>query len=349
MEEKKNMRVLMYYSNRDVRLERMPVPEIGPGEILMRVFASGICGSDVLEWYRRDKVPLVLGHEVAGEVLEAGEGVREFRPGDRVAATHHVPCNTCRYCLEGNHTVCKTLLTGTHFDPGGFAEYIRIPPINVDRGLFHLPKRVSYEDASFMEPLACVIRGQKKAGLHPGRTVLVLGNGIAGLLHIGLARIMGAGLVIGADSIPFRNKMAMEMGAHLSFMADDDLINRIRRANDGFLADLVILCYEGFLPLALKSVERGGTILLFTGASEEAVLPGTYNEIFWRTEVTLISSYAGSPSDCSSALRLLQSGSIPIKKLITHRYPLEQGGQGFASVADPLRHESIKVVIEPQS
>jgi L-iditol 2-dehydrogenase len=348
MDIPKDMRVLMYYSNRDVRLEKMPVPEIGPGELLMKVIASGICGSDVLEWYRRDKVPLVLGHEVAGEVAEVGEGVQGFRPGDRVAATHHVPCNTCRYCLNGNETVCETLLRGTHFYPGGFAEYIRIPAINTDRGVFPIPEGVSYEEASFMEPLACVLRGQKKAGFNPGRSVLVLGNGIAGLLHIGLARIMGAGLVIGADTIPFRMGIAREMGAHLVFEANEDLIGSIRNANDGFLADLVILCYEGFLPLALKAVEKGGTVLFFTGASEETAVTGKYNDLFWRTEITLTSSYAGSPADCASALKLIQSGSLSLNTLITRRYPIEEGSKGFESLADPLEHECIKVIIEPQ-
>ena len=133
------MRVLMYYSNSDVRLEELPRPKAGPGELLIKVMASGICGSDVMEWYRRDKVPLVLGHEVAGEVVEVGDGVDRFSKGDRVAATHHVPCNTCHYCLSGHHTVCDTLLRGTHFDPGGFAEYVRVPAINVDRGVFPVP------------------------------------------------------------------------------------------------------------------------------------------------------------------------------------------------------------------
>ena len=348
MNSSKDMRVLMYYSNKDVRLEKMPVPDIGPGEVLMRVIASGICGSDVLEWYRRDKVPLVLGHEVAGVVEDMGEMVQGFKLGERVSATHHVPCNTCRYCLNGNHTVCETLLKGTRFHPGGFAEYIRIPAINVDRGLFHIPEGVSYDEASFMEPLACVLRGQKKAGLNPGQSVLVLGNGIAGLLHIGLARIMGAGLIIGADTIPFRMDMAKEMGAHRTFEANGDLIDSIRYVNDGFLADLVILCYEGFLPLASKAVEKGGTVLLFTGASEGATIYGTYNDLFWRTEITLTSSYAGSPADCASALKLIQSGSLPLHKLITQRYPLAEGSKGFESVASPLEHECIKVIVEPQ-
>jgi L-iditol 2-dehydrogenase len=342
------MRVLMYYSNSDVRLEAMPVPSIGPGEVLMRVIASGICGSDVMEWYRRDKVPLVLGHEVAGEVVEVGEGVESFKPGDRVAATHHVPCNTCHYCLKGSHTVCETLLRGTHFYPGGFAEYIRIPAINVDRGLFPIPEGVPFQDASFMEPLACVLRGQKKAGLNPGRSVLVLGNGIAGLIHICLARIMGAGLIMAADNIPFRRKMAKEMGAHLVFEADDGLTDSLREANGGYLADLVILCYEGFMPLALKAVERGGTVILFTGASEDAIIPGRYNDLFWRTEITLASSYAGSPADCVAALSLIRSGSLPLERLVTMKIPLHEGGRGFKAVANPLEHECIKVIIEPQ-
>ncbi|MFC1867775.1 alcohol dehydrogenase catalytic domain-containing protein [Thermodesulfobacteriota bacterium] len=348
MNQDKDMRILMYYSNKDVRLERMPLPDIGPGELLMRVIASGICGSDVMEWYRRDKIPLVLGHEVAGEVVEVAEGVERFKVGERVTATHHVPCNTCHYCLNGHYTVCETLLRGTHFYPGGFSEYIRIPAINVDRGLFHIPDGVSYEEASFMEPLACVLRGQKKAGFNPGRSVLVLGSGIAGLLHIGLARIMGAGLIMAADTIPFRMEMAKEMGAHHIFKANAGLIDSLREVNEGHLADLVILCYEGFMPLALKAVERGGTVLLFTGVSEGATIPCTYDELFWRTEITLTSSYAGSPADCASALSLIKSGSLPLKKLITQRFALEDGAKGFAAVANPLKHDCVKVIIEPQ-
>lgn len=347
MNQKNNMQVLMYYSNSDVRLEEMPIPEIGPGELLMEVAASGICGSDVMEWYRRDKVPLVLGHEVAGEVVEVGAGVDRFKSGDRIAATHHVPCNTCHYCMTGHHTVCDTLLKGTHFHPGGFAEYIRIPAINVERGVFPIADSVSYEDASFMEPLACVLRGQIRAGIRPGQTVLVLGCGIAGLLHIALARILGAGLIIAADSIPFRLKKAEEIGAHIILEADNDIINSLKNSNEGRLADLVILCFDGFLPLALESVEKGGTVLLFSGAAEEATLPGRVNDIFWRTEITLTSSYAGSPADCQAALDLIRAGSIPLTRLISHRLPLKEGAEGFKAVSNPLENECVKVIIEP--
>ncbi len=341
------MRVLMYYANRDVRVQEMPRPAIGPGELLLKIVASGICGSDVMEWYRRDKVPLVLGHEVAGEVVEVGEGVTGFRPGDRVAATHHVPCNTCHYCLSGHHTVCEMLLRGTHFHPGGFAEYVRVPAVNVDRGTFLVPQGVSYEDASFMEPLACVLRGQRNAGFRPGQSVLVLGAGISGLMHLLLARAMGAYKVFCADTIPFRLEKARELGADAAFAAEADLPARVRAANDGRLADLVIICFEGFLDQALASLEKGGTVLFFAGFSEGAKIGRPINDIFWRTEATFASTYAGAPADCQLALKLISAG-LPVNRLITHRLGMDEAQQGFLAVANPVEHRSIKVVIEPQ-
>ena len=204
------MRVAMYYNNRDVRLEEVPTPRIGPGELLVKVLASGICGSDVMEWYRIKKAPRVLGHEIAGQIAEVGEGVKNYRVGDRVFVSHHVPCNTCHYCLNGHHTVCDTLRS-TNFDPGGFAEYIRIPKINVDRGVFILPEEVSFEDGVFVEPLACVLRGQRLAHLSAGQTVFVIGSGISGLLHIALARASGAGRIIASDINEYRLKAAKKV------------------------------------------------------------------------------------------------------------------------------------------
>ncbi|MDY6933712.1 MAG: alcohol dehydrogenase catalytic domain-containing protein [Spirochaetota bacterium] len=343
------MQVAMYYSNIDVRLEEMPIPQIRDDELLIQVVASGICGSDVMEWYRRDKVPLVLGHEVAGEVISIGNGVEKFKIGDRVASTHHVPCNTCHYCLNDHHTACMTLQKGTHFDPGGFAEYVRVPAMNVDRGTFHIPENVSYEDASFMEPLACVIRGQRNARFKPGLSVLIIGSGISGLLHISLARAMGAGLVIAADTIPQRLEKAKEMGADLVLYADENMIESLRKTNSGRLADIVIICHGEFIPYATKAVEKGGTILFFASAPEGATIPNTVNELFWRTEVTLTSSYAGSPADCSLALALIKSGNISVGKLITHRIRLADTCKGFQAVADPIKHKSIKVIVEPQA
>jgi L-iditol 2-dehydrogenase len=245
--------------------------------------------------------------------------------------------------------MCETLLKKTKFHPGGFAEYLRVPAINVDRGTFPVPEQVSYEDASFMEPLACVLRGQKQAGLHPGQTVLVLGAGISGLLHIPLARVLGAGLVLAGDTIPFRLKKALDMGAHHAFHADEGLLDKVREVNQGLLADLVIICFDGFIPLALKAVERGGTVLFFAGAAEGACLPACINDIFWRTEVTLTSSYAGAPADCDQALRLIASGGLPVGRLVTHRLGLDQAHEGFRVVCDPVANDCVKVIIQPHA
>jgi len=340
------MRVAMYYNNSDVRLEEMPRPQIGPGELLAKVIASGICGSDVLEWYRIKKAPVVLGHEITGEIVEVGAGVERFKTGDRVFVSHHVPCNTCWYCLHGNHTVCETLHT-TNFDPGGFAEYLRVPPINVDRGTFILPDEVSFEEGAFIEPLACVIRGQREAQFRPGQTVLILGSGISGLLHLLLARALGAGRVITTDISGYRLKMAQELGADAVLNAKEDVPARVRALNDDRPADLVIVCtgaFPAFLQ-ALQSVDRGGTVLCFATTDPGVELPIPIND-FWRNGITVMPSYANSPYDAGVAIKLLRTGRIPVGKMITHRLGLAETGLGFKLVAQAK--ESMKVIVEPQ-
>jgi L-iditol 2-dehydrogenase len=344
---KKKMRVAMWYNNRDVRVEEMPVPKIGAGELLLRIEASGICGSDVMEWYRLDRAPLVLGHEIGSQVVEVGGGVEGFKEGDRVSAAHHVPCNTCYYCLRGHHTMCDTLRK-TNFDPGGFAEYVRVPPINVDHGVFRLPDEMSYEEATFIEPLACVLRGQRVANMPPGSSVLVIGSGIAGLLHLQLARALGAGRIMATDINQFRLEAAKRFGADVALHAREDLPARLREVNDGYLADLVIVC-TGATAAALQafqSVERGGTVLLFAPTDPGVSTPVSLNEVFWRTDVTVTTSYGASPYDYQTALEIIRTGIVPVRQMITHRLPLAEAGLGFRLVAEA--GDSIKVIIEPQ-
>ncbi len=342
------MRVGMYYSNSDVRIEEQPIPEIGPDEFLLRVEASGICGSDVMEWYRKDKVPLVLGHEVAGVVEKVGAKVTKYKIGDRVAVTHHVPCFSCHYCESGHETVCETLQRGTHFYPGGFAEFVRVPAINVERGTFTIPEGVSFEDASFTEPLACVLRGQNRANVKEGQTVLVAGSGISGLLHINLARSRNVGSIIAMDTIEYRLEIAKKMGANFILSGDDNLPIRIRELNNGNLADVVIICYDGFIEQALESVESGGTILFFAGAREGQKIPLTINDLFWRREVTLTSTYAGDPNDCINALKLIKEKKVNVNAMISHRLPFSEIQKGFQLVSQPWKQYTIKVIIEPQ-
>ncbi|MDO8691790.1 MAG: alcohol dehydrogenase catalytic domain-containing protein [Dehalococcoidia bacterium] len=343
------MRVAMWYNNQDVRVAEMPVPQVGPGEVLIRIEASGICGSDVMEWYRLSRAPLVLGHEVAGEIVATGEGVKGHKVGDRVAATHHVPCYTCHHCRSGHHTTCDLLLKGTKFEPGGFAEYVRVPAINVELGgVFPLPDEVSYEDGSFVEPLGCVLRGQRQAHLQPGQSVLVAGAGISGLLHVNLARALGAGRIVAVDSIGYRLEAALQLGADNVINADDDVPARLRELNGGRLADLVVICRAAFMGLALSSVERGGTVLFFGAAREGVTIPTPVNELFWRTELTLTSAYGAAPADCLSAIELIRAGSVRVNDMITHRFNLADSVQGFRLVSRPQAERSIKVIIEPQ-
>ena len=340
------MRVAMYYNNQDVRLEEMPTPKIGPGEILVKVIASGICGSDVMEWYRIRKAPLVLGHEITGKIAEIGEGVGRYKIGDRVFVSHHIPCNTCHYCLMGYHTACETLHT-TNYDPGGFAEHIRVPRLNVDRGVFLLPDELSYEDGVFIEPLACVVRGQRVANVQPGQSVLILGSGISGLLHLLLARSLGAGRIIATDISAYRLQCAKELGADDVIHAREDTPARVREINKGRLADLVIVCAgapDAFTQ-AMKSVDRGGTVLCFATTEPGVDLAVPINE-FWRNEIKLMPSYGNSPLDATVAIELIRSGRVPVGKMITHRLPLDKTGVGFWLVAEG--GESLKVVIEPQ-
>jgi L-iditol 2-dehydrogenase len=338
----------MYYSNRDVRLEEMPVPQIGPGELLIRIEASGICGSDVMEWYRRDKVPLVLGHEIAGEVVEVGQGVEQYKKGDRVSASHHVPCNTCRYCLKGHHTVCDTLRQ-THFEPGGFAEYVRLPAINVDRGVYLLADEVSFEEATFIEPLACVFRSLRMARFQPGRTVLIMGCGIAGLLHVQLAKALGAGRIVATDIVESRLEAARKCGADVVLHAKEDVPSRVREVNDGWLADLVLICTgaKSAQIQGMESVERGGTVLFFAPTDPGVTVPLSINDFFFRNDITLTTSYAGSPGDHVEALELIRLGRLRVKEMITHRFGLAEIGEAFRLVAEA--RDSLKVIIEPQN
>lgn len=332
------MRAAVYHGNRDLRVEERAQPTAGPGELVFRVMASGVCGSDVVEWYRLAKAPIVLGHEVAGEVVEIGAGLAGFARGDRIVTTHHVPCNDCRYCRAGQHSVCETLRT-TSFDPGGFAEFVRLPAPNVARGTFAIPDQVSFDDASFVEPLACVVRGQRIAGGVAGRTVAVLGCGMAGLLHILWARAHGATRVIATDIHAFRLAAALRAGA--------DVAIDVRHQEIQERADLVIVCTAAMSAVghAIRTVDRGGTILLFALFPPGATFPVPLYELF-RDGITVTSSYSGPPADMRTALDAIAARKIDVASLITHRLPLDKTGEAFKLVE--AAGESLKVIVRPQ-
>lgn len=340
------MRVAMYYNNRDVRLEEMPKPQIGPGEILVKVIASGICGSDVMEWYRIKRAPLVLGHEIAGDIVEVGSKVSKYKVGQRVFVSHHVPCMKCRYCLSGHESTCDTLRK-TNFFPGGFAEFVRVPEINIENGVYVLPKELTYDDGSFIEPVACVVRGFRTIRFKPGSTVLVLGSGIAGLLNIKLAKAYGAGKIIATDISDYRLAAAKRFGADVVIDARKNVPELVRESNGNRSADYVIVCAGATQAMtqAFKSIDRGGTILMFAPPLPGVEVPVPFGDL-WKDEVTITSTYAGSPHDIAEAIELLRTKKVVVSDMITHRFGLADAGKGFELVAKA--EDSIKVMIEPQ-
>lgn len=309
------MKTAVYYNNNDIRIEERPKPQLEHGEILVKVKASGICGTDLMEWYRIKKAPRVLGHEMTGEIVESRSN--KFKIGKRVFVSHHVPCNECKHCLSGNHTACETLHKG-NYDPGGFSEYVRIPKINVENGTYLLPENVSYEEGTMIEPLACVVRAQRIIDVREGQTVLVMGSGISGLLNIAVAKSKKA-KVIATDINEFRMEKARQFGADKVFNANEEL---------GIKADRIIMC-TGAMPAfeaAFRYIDRKGIIMFFAIPNKNIQIPV---EDFWRNELSIVSSYGAAPVDLEEALELIRNGTINVKDMITDRVSLEDIQKGF--------------------
>lgn len=339
------MLVAVYYNNKDVRIKEMPKPKIADDEILLKVMASGICGSDVTEWYRVPKAPRILGHEATGVIEKAGTEVTRYKIGDRVFVSHHVPCNKCRYCLSGHHTACETLHT-TNYYPGGFAQYIRVPRINVESGVYKLPPDMSYEEGTFIEPLACVHRGQRLAGVKKEDSLLIIGSGISGILHTQLAKLKGLKRVMVADINPYRLELAEKFGADITIDARGNLPQKLKEVNDGRLADQVVVC-TGATPAALTALEcvdKGGIILFFAVPEPSVKVPVHINQ-FWRNEITIKTSYGAAPNDLAESLTVLAQNKLNVKEMITHRLSLRQAAEGFKLMAEA--GTSLKVILEP--
>lgn len=346
------MKIARYFNNKKVIEDEVPKPQIGKGEFLVKVKKSGICGSDVLEYYRVAKMEklgvdsLVLGHEIAGDIVEIGEGVHDLKVGDRVFVSHHVPCFECHFCQLGHHTACN-LLHNTNYDPGGFAEYLRVPNINIEKkGVYLLDDDVSYEEAVFIEPLGCVCRAQRLADIIKGQTILILGSGVSGLLHLLLAKAKGVEKIITTDISEYRLNMARKYGATVAIKADEDILSKVKEINENRTADCIIVC-TGALSAAKQAIECAGpgcTIIFFAVPK-----PGINLEIpinnYWRNEVTIMTSYGAAPQDLDEAYDWIRTKKLSVVDLISHRYPLSKVGEAFNIVCEAK--ESLKVILEP--
>ena len=337
------MKVGVYYNNYDVRIEERAIPKISDNDILLKIMASGICGSDLMEFHRKKKAPFVPGHEIAGIIEEVGNNITKYKPGDRIFVTHHVPCDSCRECLHDYKTQCYDFKNINNFDPGGFADYVRVTGKSLETGIIKLPDNMTYEQASFIEPLGTAVEIADKLD---GDTVLVLGSGVAGLLNIQLSKSFGAGKVIATDTNNYRRKAAEKFGADYAISSIDFNPDILRMVNDGRLADKIIICTgaKKATEQAFQSYAQGGEIIFFaTPPENEKVEIEWYQH--WRNGLKTRVTYGATPKSNQTAFALIKNKKINVDDMITHRLPLEEIAKGFEIASDSK--ECLKVIIEP--
>jgi len=324
------LKAAIYYNPEDIRVEEVPKPQTGPGDLLVEMQTCGLCGSDLMDWYLKDRAPLVLGHEPAGVVVEAGSDVTDFEVGDRVFSHHHVACLNCHYCRRGDYTLCERFRE-THLDPGGFAEYFRVPRENVLIDTLKIPEELSFEEATLIEPTACCIKGLKEAGLQPGDSVAIVGAGPTGLILLELAKAFGAADLFVTDLIDYRLRVAESLGASLALNpSQEDPTKAVKERTGRRGADVVFVTAPNVKALesGLDLCRKGGTLCVFAPTPPDVYLKLSPHRIFF-SELRIVGSYSTSHLETRMALDLMRSHRIEAKNLITHRFPLEEISEAF--------------------
>jgi L-iditol 2-dehydrogenase len=346
------MHAAVYRGVNDVRIETVPVPEVGPREVLVRVHTCGICGTDLKKISTGShSAPRIFGHETSGTVARIGEGLPDFKVGDRVVVFHHIPCGECYYCRHKVFAQCPTykkvgVTAGFEPSGGGFAEYVRVMDWIVRRGLVKIPDSVSFEQASFVEPVNTCLKGIETMQLQPGETVLVMGQGAIGIILAVLAGRAGA-RVVTSDLFPERLTISTSFGIETTIDASrEDVVRSVREHTEGRGADAVILAVAGdrLIPVALEATRPGGRVLLFaqTVRSEARFDPAAV----CVEEKKLLGSYSASVDLQDESERLVFSSAIPWERLITHQFPLERAVEAIELAAHP-QPGSLKIVIQP--
>ena len=336
------MRAALLYDFGDIRVEEMARPEVGPEDILIRTSACGICTGDIMPWYIRRKAGAVLGHEPVGTIEEVGAAVRGFRAGERVFAHHHAPCFSCSACRRGEYVQCATW-RATKLVPGGMAEYILVRPTN-QHDTLKLPDSIDDANGVLVEPAACVVKSLRRSGLKPGESVLIIGLGIMGMMHIKIARQMGAGLIIGADLFEKRARWAEQLGADAAaVVSGDNLVEQVRELTKGAMADVVIVGPGTIKAMAtgIAAAGRGAAVVQFTATPPEDELPVRPHDLYFN-EIRLVPSYSCGPDDTRAALELVERGVINARDLVTHSFHLSDIGAAYATAQKP---EALKVIV----
>jgi len=338
-------RAAVWHAPDDLRVEEIAVRAPGPGELLVRIRACGLCASEAMAWYMARKAPVALGHEAVAEVIAAGEGVDGFEPGSRVFVHHHAPCFACAKCRRGNFVHCTTW-RATRLVPGGLSQYALVPAHVVRFDTRPIPGWMGDDEATFVEPLACVVKAQRRAHLGAGDRVLIIGAGVIGLLHLLLARRRGAAVII-ADRVPSRLRRAEVLGADAVDVTKVDLAPFVRGLTEGEGADVVVVGPGNpeAIEAGYRSAAPGGTVVLFTPAPPDDVWPLPVHDAYFR-EISIVPSYSCGPNDTAEALALLESGmAMEVAELITHRLSLDQAAYGYRLVREAT--DALKVVVHP--
>ena len=344
----KTMKAAKAFDYDDVRIVDLEIPEIGPKDALVKVVSCGICSGDVTPWYIKKKCPIVIGHEPVGTIEALGpEADSRFSVGDRVFIHHHAPCHQCRHCKRGFYSMCKTWRS-TNLDPGGMAQYVRIPQTNLEHDTLILPDDMSFEQGALIEPIACVVKAFKRARFQAGDRVAILGLGFIGQVMVELARHMGAEVIVGSDFVPYRLELAKELGANAVFNPKGDsgtFPEFVASHTGGDGADLVLVgpAAPPAIQEGIKCAGAGSRVLMFMAPQPGVMMEVEPNELFFK-EIDLISSYSCGPDDTRETLSLIRQGAFSVDKLITHRFPLNQALEACRLTA--AKGDSLKVLVD---
>jgi len=338
------MKVAMYYSQNDIRVDDMPIPKISQDEVLVEMRACGICGSDLMDWYLKNRAPLVLGHEPSGIIAEKGEDVKGFDVGDRVFVHHHVACLKCHYCLHGDYTLCEQFHK-TNIIPGGFAEYFKVPAPNLQIDTLKIPETMSFEEATFIEPVGCCLRALKKCNIQAGDSLAIIGVGAIGIIHVALAKTFGAEKTFVSDPIDYRLNVAKQFGADVAINpVKEDLTAIVKAETDGRGVDIAVVTAPSLeaYKAGLSVCRKGGKLCVFAPIEPSKYLQISPKELFF-SEIQIIPSYSTSHLETRTALKIIKSGRINVKKLITHRFRLVEAAKAFKTASESK--ESLKVIV----
>ena len=341
------MKASVYYSKDDIRYEDVEEPVIGDGDMLIKMYSCGLCGTDIHKAKTQSvSGPVILGHEISGQVVKVGKNVTRYKVGERVVTAIHVPCFNCHYCDRGFFTLCDQFKK-TNLEPGGFSEFIRIPQLHVEHLTHRIKNSLDWDRAAMVEPVACCLHGLKSANLHPKDTVLVLGSGTIGLISAQLASLKGASTVIISDPSRFKRELALKIGiTHAIDPINENLELRVSEFTQGKGPDVVFIAagVSSLVSQAVNMVRRGGRVVVFSPFDLHPVVEIDAGRLF-RDEISIVGTYSLTPYEMKEAIEIVETDKINTRDMITHTWPMSHIHEAIEYASNP-ENDVLKVIIK---